>query len=166
MKSHSSATPTRFARWILIKYLMDTNVVSSLAPSKGVRPPEHSAISEWIIAHSDALFLSVVSAIEIEAGLMKLERSASGAWQEQMSQWFSSILFHYQERILPLDIAVARIASRMTDKSKARGLYPGIADVAIGATAVAHRQILLTRNRKHFEALEIELLDPFEQLPP
>jgi predicted nucleic acid-binding protein len=54
----------------------------------------------------------------------------------------------------------------MTDRSKARGLYPGMADVAIAATAVAHGQILLTRNRKHFEVLDIETIDPFERLPP
>jgi predicted nucleic acid-binding protein len=118
-----------------------------------------------MVANSDDLFLSVMTALELEAGLIKLGRLAPGRWHEKLSEWFSSILLHYNDRILPLDLAVARIASLMTDRSKARGLYPGMADVTIAATALAHNQILLTRNLKHFEALEVATIDPFERLP-
>ena len=149
----------------MTSYLLDTNVVSSLAPTKGERPESQSELSEWIVANTDALFLSVITALEIEAGLIKLGRVAPGRWHQRLSEWFSSILLHYNDRILPLDLRVARLASIMTDTSKARGLYPGMADVTIAATAVAHNHIFLTRNLKHFEALDVPIIDPFERLP-
>ena len=98
--------------------------------------------------------------------MIKLARSAPGRWQQQMSEWFSAILLHYADRILPLDLQIARLASAMTDRSKAKGLYPGMADTVIAATAVAHGQKLLTRNLKHFEIFAMEMANPFEHLPP
>ncbi len=161
-----SATRGRFETSILTRYLLDTNVVSSLAPSKGERPASHAGISAWIVANTDRLFLSAVTALEIEAGVIKLARSAPGRWQQQMSEWFSAILLHYADRILPLDLQIARLASAMTDRNKAQGLYPGMADTIIAATALAHGQVLLTRNLKHFEGFEVQMANPFERLPP
>ena len=149
----------------MTSYLLDTNVVSSLAPTEGERPASHAGISGWIVANSDRLFFSVVTALEIEAGVIKLERSAAGRRQQRMSEWFSSILLHYADRILPLDLKIVRLASAMTDRSKARGLYPGMADTVIAATAISHGLILLTRNLRHFEVFEIETVNPFESLP-
>ena len=47
-------------------YLLDTDVLSALAPG---RPPPAPAVAEWLEEHSDALFLSVISVVEIEAGV-------------------------------------------------------------------------------------------------
>ena len=51
-------------------YLVDTNVISAGAPSKGQRWAE---LAEWMDANSDRLFLSTVSVAEIEAGIAKAD---------------------------------------------------------------------------------------------
>ena len=41
------------------------------------------------------------------------------------------------------------------------GQAPGLADIAIAATAKAQGLIVLTRNLKHFAGLGVEIIDPF-----
>lgn len=75
------------------------------------------------------------------------------------------MLHLYDERVLPFDVPAARIAGRLSDRARAKGLSPGFPDLAIAATAVAHRLSVLTRNVRHFAPLEIATHNPFESLP-
>ena len=147
------------------RYLLDTNVLSALAPGKADKPVLDPALMSWIRANTDALFISAITAIEIEAGVLKLGRTSPGRWHARLSNWFALILNEYGDRILAADLPVARVASLMTDRSKAKGEYPGFPDVVIAATAVAYDLILLTRNLKHFDSLGVPGIDPFERLP-
>jgi toxin FitB len=146
-------------------YLLDTDIVSAFAPGAAAKPPLAPALVAWFKHQEERLFLSAVTALELEAGLIKLGRTAPGARHEQLTSWFAAILTFYAERVLPLDLRVARVASVLTDQGKARGRYPGLADVAIAATSVAHGLTLLSRNLQHFHPLGIDAIDPFERLP-
>ncbi|HEX8664245.1 MAG TPA: type II toxin-antitoxin system VapC family toxin [Beijerinckiaceae bacterium] len=92
--------------------------------------------------------------------MIKLSRAAPGARHEQLSAWFLAILTFHADRVLPSDLPLARVASVLADRGKARGRYPGLADVAIAATSVAHGLVLLSRNLQHFHPLGIEAIDP------
>ncbi len=144
-------------------YLLDTNIVSAFAPGK---TPISPAMATWFTRQTDRLFLSAVSVIEIEAGIQKLRRAGATLRADDLRVWFGRILNLYGERILPLDITIGRSAGIMTDSARATGVNPGLADIAIAATADVRGLIVLTRNRKHFGPLGIAVLDPFEEPLP
>lgn len=141
-------------------YLVDTDVISG-APRRIVSP----ALVQWIDENSDRIFLSSITIAEIEDGITKVRRQGARRKADQLTGWLETLLHLYQERVLPFDVPAARIAGRLSDRARAKGLSPGFADLAIAATAVAHGLSVLTRNVRHFGPLEVDAHDPFESLP-
>ena len=144
-------------------YLVDTNIVSATAPAKTTRAADLVA---WMDEHSAELYLSAVSIAEIEAGISGLRHRGAVRRGGDLEAWLETLLHLYSDRVLPLDIAVARIAGRLTDQARGMGHAPGFADVAIAATAEHHGLTILTRNTRHFAPLGVPFLDPSITLPP
>jgi predicted nucleic acid-binding protein len=142
-------------------YLVDTNVVSAGAPSK-----TGSALAIWMDEHSEDLYMSTVSIAEIESGIAKLHRRGARHRAEDLTAWLDTLLHLYQERVLPFDVAAARIAGALSDLAQSQGHAPGFADVAIAATAKCRGLTILTANVRHFEPLGVAFLNPLEGLPP
>jgi predicted nucleic acid-binding protein len=140
-------------------WLLDTNVVSAFGPGKRPIPPKSAA---WFRARTDALYLSTISAAEVEAGVAKLRRTGSPQRADNLRQWFDRIIDDYADRLLPFDLAAARIAGALGDAAQASGRHPGFADVAIAAIAKSRELVILTLNLRHFEPLGIEVLNPFD----
>lgn len=145
-----------------MSFLIDTDVVSALAPTKKDRPP---ALLQWLEARSNELFLSAVTSAEIRSGIAKARREGAGLKADALTQWWDAVEYLYGQRILPFDLKVAPFAGAMADRARALGLAPGFADIAIAATAEAHGLILLTRNLRHFEKIFPAARDPFANLP-
>lgn len=145
----------------MVRYLVDTNVVSSAAPRGRPSP----GLADWMDAHSSALFLSCVSIAEIAAGIAKLRREGAVRKADALSDWLEAVLHLYADRVLPFETATALIAGRMSDLARARGGSPGFADVAIAATAHQHVLVVLTRNERHFELFDVPHHNPFDVLP-
>jgi toxin FitB len=143
-------------------YLIDTNVISAAAPSKHAAPAE---LIGWMEASSDLLFLSVVTAAEVEDGITKAFREGARQKAESLSGWWNFIEHVYGARILPIDLDIAHAVGRLLDRARAAGHAPGFADVAIAATAQVHGHTILTRNVKHFSPLGVPVVNPFEMLP-
>ena len=140
-------------------WLLDTSVLSAFAPGK---PPIPSEVAWWFREHSDELYLSTITATEIEAGIAKLRRSTGSARRAALlSEWFERILAFYAERVLPFDLEAARAAGILGDAAAAIGRNPGFADVAIAAIAKSRNLAVLTLNLRHFEPLDIAASDPF-----
>jgi toxin FitB len=150
----------------LTLYLVDTSVVSAFAPQKPGRAATDAGTADWLIRNHTQLYISTVSVVEIEAGVLKRERTRPGRWQRDLSAWYSVLLTQLANRILALDLDVARIAAGLMDRCAAKGLEPGFPDMAIGATAIAYDMMLLTRNLRHFTPVGIAATDPFDRLPP
>lgn len=139
-------------------WLLDTNVLSAFAPARHPVPPDTAA---WFDDRTDALYLSAITAAEIEAGIAKLRRTGSTRRADNLRGWFDRILALYADRVLPFDIAAARVAGALGDAALAVGRHPGFADVATAAIAKSRELVVLTLNRRHFDPLEVEVLDPF-----
>jgi toxin FitB len=139
-------------------WLLDTDVVSAFGPGKRPVPP---GVAAWFRVHTEALYLSAISATEIEAGIAKLRRTGSAARADGLRQWFDRILNDYADRLLSFDLAAARIAGPLADAAQAVGRHPRFADVAIAAIAKAHELVVVTFNQRHFEPLAVELFNPF-----
>jgi hypothetical protein len=144
-------------------YLVDTNVISAAAPAPKAAS---AALGDWMHAHSARLHISAVTVAEIEAGIAKARRERALRKAKELNAWLETVLHLYRERVLPLDVAVARVAGRMSDQARSRGRQTGFADIVIAATATHHRLIVLTRNLKHFAPLAVRAHDPFVALPP
>lgn len=115
--------------------------------------------------NSPGLFLSVVAVAEVEEGIAKVRRQGAARKAERLSEWLEALLHLYGARIIPVDLDVARRMGRLTDLARSKGHEPGLADVAIAATALQHGFTVLTRNLRHFEPLQVPILDPFLALP-
>ena len=115
--------------------------------------------------NSAGLFLSVITVAEVEDGIAKAHRQGATRKAERLSEWLEALLHLYSARIIPVDLRVARHMGRLADLARAKGHDPGVADLAIAATALQHGYTLLTRNLRHFEALGVSTLDPFSALP-
>ena len=74
-----------------------------------------------------------------------------------------NLVVEFDQRIIPVDPAVAREAGRLEDATIARGFSPGLADVLIAATARLHDLSVLTANTRHFAALDVPYLNPFTE---
>jgi toxin FitB len=143
-------------------YLLDTNVVSAFAPGRPAASPQ---LAQWLEAHSDLLFLSVISIVEVEAGIKKLQRTGGKGRADLLAAWIEQILAAYHERVLAFDLAAGRLAGALTDRARAAGSHPGFADIAIAATAQHHGLVLLTVNVRDFRAIGVPFANPFEALP-
>ena len=105
--------------------------------------------------------LSTISAAEIETGIVKLRRTGANRRADYLREWFDRILDDYADRVLPFDLAAARVAGTLSDAAQAAGRHPGFADVAIAAIAKARELVVVTLNQRHFDALGIEVVNPF-----
>ena len=141
-------------------FLVDTNVISALAPSKR---PGSSELVEWFDKASPLLFLSVVSAAEVKSGIAKAEREGASTKARRLIDWWESIEYLYANKLLPFDLRCAHAAGQILDDAHAH--QPGFEDIAIAATAQVHGLTVLTRNMRHFEPLGVRVLDPFVALP-
>lgn len=141
-------------------FLIDTNVISALAPSKRSNATE---LVEWLDKASPRLFLSVVSAAEIKSGIAKAGREGATTKALRLREWWESIEHLYAKKLLPFDLTCAHAAGQILDDARAH--QPGFDDIAIAATAQVHGLTVLTRNMRHFEPLGVRVFDPFVALP-
>ena len=150
--------------WILVKgYLLDTSVVSALAPGRETFVPE--PLGAWLQTHHQAIFLPCIAVAEMAQGISKLRRAGAADRADRLDRWLDGLLAGYADRILPLDVQSARLAGQLSDAAVARGCHPGFANVAIAALSQHAALLLLTRNLKHFEPLGIACADPLVALP-
>ncbi|MFN8097935.1 MAG: type II toxin-antitoxin system VapC family toxin [Dermatophilaceae bacterium] len=132
--------------------LLDTNVVSEL---RKPRPDPNLAAWAETITKRDA-FISVVTIREIEAGVLLVERRDADqgrllrAWLEER------VLLEYADRLLDVDLAVARRAAALhvPDPRPER-------DALIAATALTHGLTVVTRNTSDFAPMGVAILNPW-----
>jgi toxin FitB len=143
-------------------YLVDTDVISAGAPS---RRRASAALILWIDRNSDRLFLSTITVAEIADGIAKARREGARRKATDLAGWLEAVLHLYGDRILPFDVAAARVAGALSDRARSKGQNPGFPDLAIAATAVIHQLTVLTGNLRHFTPLGVAAHNPLGSLP-
>jgi hypothetical protein len=147
----------------LTGWLLDTNIVSLLGPT--LRADPEAAIVAWLDRNTADLYLPVISVAELTAGIAKLRRLGSTRRAAALAEWLDALAVAFHRQILPLDIAAAAAAGRLTDRASAIGRTPGFADLAIAGIAEARGLTILTRNLRHFAPLGVPARDPYDSLP-
>ena len=144
------------------RFLVDTDVLSAGAPSK---TQAISQLIAWLDRNSERLYVSVVTIAEIEDGIAKSKRQGSTRKAARLREWLETLAHLYSPRILPFDLAAARIAGALSDRARGVGHTAGFADLAIGAISRQHNLTILTRNIKHYIPLGLAAHDPIAELP-
>ena len=125
-------------------HLLDTDVVSELRKVKSGRADPN--VAAWVTTiRAGDLYLSAITIHELEHGVLLAERSdpPRGA---VLRQWLDgSVARAFSDRVLPVDEAVARRAAtfHVPDPAPFR-------DALIGATALVHGLVMVTRNERDF----------------
>ncbi len=143
-------------------YLVDTDILSAGAPTKAMPRPD---LLGWMDRNSLGLFLSVITVAEVEEGIARSHRIGAHAKAGRLADWLETVLHLYGSRILPIDVLIARRIGVLADHARAQGHDPGLADLAIAATAAARGYTILTRNLRHFAPLAIPAIDPCDAVP-
>jgi hypothetical protein len=137
-------------------FLLDTTVLSELRKNEAGRA--NKGVIDWAEDTSEELlFVSVISIRELELGALLAERRdpPQGA---ALRQWLDDgVVLAFFDRILPLDVPIARRAAgfHVPDPAPER-------DAMIGATALMHGMAVVTRNVKDFKRFDgLEVLNPW-----
>lgn len=136
-----------------MKYLLDTDVIS-----QRLKPIPNARVMAWMqqVDVRD-LYLSSMTLFEIRTGIESMD---PGKKRNAIDRWLvQDLLPVFQDRILPVDAAVANECGLLVARSIQAGHTPGVEDALIAATAIVHRLELATLNRKHFEKLGVSLVD-------
>jgi toxin FitB len=139
----------------LIRYLIDTNVVSELR-----KPKPHGATVAWL--QSLALgqgFFSAVTFGEIQKGV-ELTRRQDAVKASEIEAWAAQL--ERTSQVLPMDAACFREYARLIDR-RSDTLSE---DVMIAATARVHGLTVATRNERDFAHFDVAVLNPFKQRVP
>lgn len=137
-------------------YLLDTNVVSETRKIRFGKADAH--VLKWANAIDNGLaYLSAITVQEIEIGVRRMERRDPEQGMKYRAWLEREVLPVFQDRILPVDILVARMSAafHVPDPAPFR-------DGLIGATAKVHNLILVTRNTADFQRCGVPLLNPWQ----
>lgn len=135
-----------------MKYLVDTNVLREL----GKHSP-HKNVAAWLKSVDDAdLAISALTVREIAKGIVKL-RKTKPETATALEATVTAIFDAFEERVLPIDRAVAAAWGEALGKSEKH-----VDDAGLAATAHVHGLIVVTRNVKDFDGRGVKVIDPFK----
>jgi toxin FitB len=134
-------------------FVLDINVVSELRQPKRADPKVLAWASLQPIA---AQFLSVVTVLELELGVLQKERKDAAQGMILRSWLDARVLAQFAGRILALDQAVAIRCARLHVPDPRAGR-----DAIIAATALVHGMTIVTRNVTDFASSGAQVLNPW-----
>ena len=137
-------------------FLLDTNVVSE---PKRARADVN--VIRWL---SDQLLsdlhISVITVGELRRGIVRLE---PGRRRDDLDFWLEDMILRYDQRILPVDLAVTERWASLAESNRAAGRTSEMTDELIAATAHVHGLTVVTRNVRHFEHSGCRVLSPWRE---
>ena len=144
-------------------YLLDTDVVSMLSPS---RTEASEMFLDWLerMDREGRIFLSVVTIHEIEKGIALLEHKGATAKAAALKVWLAGLVSAYDDKIIGLDAAAAALSGRSEAQAIAGGHDPGMADAVIAGIVKTHGLRIVTRNTRHFLPMGAAAMSPDEVL--
>lgn len=132
------------------RYLLDTNVASELR-----KPRPHGAVVAWLESLEDAqLCVSAVTFGDIQAGI-ELTREQDLRKAQEIEAWLAMV--SVASNVLPMDAAAFTAWAKLLHR-KSDTLYK---DAMIAATAKVHGLTVATGNEADFQALRLEVFNPF-----
>lgn len=141
-------------------YLLDTNVVSELRKRRSGKIDP--AVEAWAGSVDQAdLYLSVISVMEIELGIARLERRDTRQ-ADVLRLWLhDKVMPAFAGRLLMVDAAIALRCARLhVPETRSER------DAWIAATGLVHDLTVVTRNLSDFVGTGVPLIDPWASSAP
>jgi toxin FitB len=137
-------------------YVLDTNVVSELRKAHDGKADRH--VTAWAAGvRASSLFLSAISILELELGVLRIERRDAAQGMVLRAWLDERVLPAFADRVLAIDTEVAR---------RCAGLHVpdphGERDALIAATALVHGMVVVTRNVTDFGRTGARVINPWE----
>lgn len=135
-------------------YILDTNVVSELR--KGKKADRNLRVWAQTLPAA-SLYLSVVSILELEMGILLVERrdpkqgGILRAWMD------GHVLPSFSGRILAIDTVVAQRCAALHVPNPRSDR-----DALIAATALVHSMTVVSRNVTHFQPTGVAVVNPWQ----
>ena len=139
-----------------MSYLLDTNIVSELR--KVPTGKADANVVRWVSSRDAGLFfLSVISLLEIERGVLLLQRR-DPVQGSRLRHWLDAYLRPaFKGRILPIDDSIATTCAHLhVPNPRSDG------DSLIAATALVHGLSVVTRNERDFEGTGVVVINPWQ----
>jgi predicted nucleic acid-binding protein len=135
-------------------YLLDTNVVSELRKAAKA----NKNVRAWAESlQPSTLFLSVVTVLELETGILLIERRDTTQGKLLRSWMNDYVMPAFAGRILSVDVAVAQHCARLQVPNPRSNR-----DALIAATALVHGLTVATRNVPDFEPTGVAIHNPWQ----
>ena len=132
-------------------YLLDTMIISELGKKE-----RHPGVTAWLSNKPDSeLFISVISIGEIAKGIAQQDKQDK-VFAGTLRQWLEKLLLLYHDRILPVDVRIAKRWGEMSVQAHNTG-----ADILLAATALEYNLNIVTRNEKYFSATGAKTINPW-----
>lgn len=137
-------------------YLLDTDVVSELRKVKTGKV--HRNVRVWAKSVSTpTLFLSAISIMELEIGILLIERRDRSQGEMLRSWMEDQVLPVFHGRILAVDTPVAQRCAALHVPTPCSDR-----DALIAATAMVHGMTVVTRNVSDFELTGVAVINPWQ----
>ncbi len=136
-----------------MSFLLDTTALSELTK----RTP-NAGYLRWLDAHAtDETFIGAPSIGELEYCICLMPQSKK---RRSLERWLETLTSEFEDRVLPYDVAAARIWGRTVAAARRLGRSLPSTDSQIAAIAIVHGICIVTRNVRHcsgdgFENLKI-----------
>ncbi len=135
----------------MIRYLLDTNVVSELR-----KPKPHGAVVAWLQSlRENQIYISALTVGELQRGIERV-RKQDTAKARDIEVWLDQV--EASQNLLSMDAACFREWARLMEGRSEHLLE----DAMIAATARVHRLKVATRNTHDFALLRVDLFNPFK----
>ena len=135
--------------------VLDTNVLSAL-----MRTIPDQVVVDWLDRQpADSIWLTSVTVFEARFGLALLPK---GRKRLGLERAFDRVLNEdLSNRVLDFDAAAAAVAAQLAANRRRTGRMADLRDTLIAGIAQARRATIATRNVKHFEGLDVPVVDPW-----
>ena len=133
-------------------YLLDSNVVS-----EAIKPRPDPLVLSFLKTEAD-MWLSAVVLHELEFGILRLD---PGRRRDHLRSRLESYLIQYAHRLLPVGDVEAVAAASLRAEAQRGGRVLHVADALIAGTARAYGLTVVTRNVGDFEAIDVDVVNPW-----
>jgi predicted nucleic acid-binding protein len=135
--------------------VLDTNVLSALMKTK----PD-AVVVEWLDRQAaDSVWLTSITVFEARFGLALLPK---GRRRTGLERAFDRVLTEdLSSRVLAFDEMAAVTDAQIAADRQRTGRIVDLRDTLIAGIAQARRATIATRNTRHFDGLDIPVVDPW-----
>lgn len=136
-------------------YLLDTNVISELRKA-GSNKVNNNVVKWAQSVSTSSLFISSISILEIEMGILQLERKDPKQASVYKTWLKDHVLKAFSDRILSFDTRSALKCAQLhvPDPKSER-------DAMIAAISIVHGFTLVSRSESDFQHINVELINPW-----